>query len=98
MFSDSFAGESVRIVTTSSTIKATKMRLELPEPISQSSAPDLGSKLVGASSVSAAAGPFQFARYRLTEGASRDVQLLVVDSGNVRAAICPTRLSKSSVC
>ncbi len=67
------------------------MRLELPEPISQSSAPDLGSKLVGASSVSTAAGPFQFARYRLTEGASRDVELLVVDSGNVRAAICPTR-------
>lgn len=43
------------------------------------------------SRVEAAGGPFQIARLELTDGPSQHVELLLVDTGRVRAAICPTR-------
>ena len=44
-----------------------------------------------ATRVQSAGGAFALQNYRFTTGKRADVELLVVDSGKVRAAICPTR-------
>lgn len=67
------------------------MQVPLPSPILSSAAPDLTSACEKATSFRAAGGEFRVCRHQLTNGSSRDVELIVVDSGNVRAAICPTR-------
>ncbi|MEZ6135969.1 MAG: aldose 1-epimerase family protein [Pirellulaceae bacterium] len=53
--------------------------------------PRLADRLEHATEFSCSAGTFQLQRFRLTDGPRAGVELLVVDSGRVRAAICPTR-------
>ncbi|MCA9133356.1 MAG: aldose 1-epimerase family protein [Planctomycetales bacterium] len=67
------------------------MRIELPEPICTPAPPDLSLPIAGAARAQVAAGEFQFARVLLSDGPSRNVELLIIDSGTVRVAICPTR-------
>ncbi len=67
------------------------MNVNLPEPQRSATPPDLAKPLKGTSGVKVAAGEFQIGRYVLTDGPSQNVELLVIDTGLVRAAICPTR-------
>lgn len=67
------------------------MQIPLPSPFQSTVAPDLTSKCEKATSFKAAGGEFRVCRHQLTGGASQGVELIVVDSGKVRAAICPTR-------
>ncbi|MCA9135050.1 MAG: hypothetical protein KDA45_17900, partial [Planctomycetales bacterium] len=67
------------------------MRIDLPELQRISTPPDLATPLRQPASVDAAGGQFQIARLQLTDGPSQHVELLLVDTGRVRAAICPTR-------
>jgi galactose mutarotase-like enzyme len=67
------------------------MNVDLPEPVRSTAPPNLAEPLEHGLAVTAAAGTFRVARYVLTDGPSRDVELLVVDTGSVRAALCPTR-------
>lgn len=66
------------------------MRVPLPEPVI-SSAPDLSRPLTDSLSVESAAGSFRIKQLRLNEGPSQGVELLLIESDRVRAAICPTR-------
>ncbi len=67
------------------------MRIELPDPELLRTPPTLDTMPAGTVSHSTASGAFQVGRYRLTDGVWQGVELLVVDAGRVRAAICPTR-------
>lgn len=67
------------------------MIVDLPEPLRVARPPQLTAPLDAAVSVPVAGGQFRLARYLLTDGASQDVELLVVDTGTVRGALCPTR-------
>ena len=67
------------------------MSVKLPEAIEVSTRPDLSQSLTSPTTIQTAGGEFQIQRLRLTDGASCGVELLLVDSGKVRAAICPTR-------
>lgn len=67
------------------------MSTPLTDPMRLSVAPDLSKDLPSPRSAQVAAGTFQYQLYRLSSGASAGVELLVVDTGTVRAAICPTR-------
>ena len=53
--------------------------------------PSLHQPLAKAMQVRCSGGAFKVQRVRLTAGARCGVELLLVDSGSVRAAICPTR-------
>ncbi|QDV28055.1 aldose 1-epimerase family protein [Aureliella helgolandensis] len=67
------------------------MQITLPE-ISPIDGPvDLSKPLADALCVRSAAGEFRIKRVRLSGGLSSGVELILVDNGNVRAAICPTR-------
>ncbi len=67
------------------------MQLDLGEPIQSANPPDLTGPLPDPRVAQTAGGRFQIQRYHLTNGPQSGVELLVVDSGAVRAAICPTR-------
>ncbi|MEO8268591.1 MAG: aldose 1-epimerase family protein [Aureliella sp.] len=67
------------------------MIIELPEPQRTSIPPNLAKPLNAPSRVEAAGGQFHIARLQLTDGTREHVELLLVDTGRVRAAICPTR-------
>lgn len=67
------------------------MSIKLPEAIEVSTCPDLSQPLASPTTIQSAGGEFQIQRLRLMDGASCGVELLLVDSGKVRAAICPTR-------
>lgn len=58
---------------------------ELPIP------PSLATPLLNPTRIACRGGAFYLQRLRLTAGARAGVELLLVDSGSVRAAICPTR-------
>lgn len=66
--------------------------LELPTPLRTVAPPDADLRLPhSAARAACAAGEFRYARLQLSEGASAGVELILVDAGQVRAAICPTR-------
>ncbi len=67
------------------------MRIELPELQRTPTPPNLAKPLSQPSRIEAASGQFQVARLQLSDGPSQHVELLLVDTGRVRAAICPTR-------
>ena len=67
------------------------MHVELPELQRTAGPPDLSQSLPHPQSFPVAGGSFQVSRMLLTDGPSRDVELLLIDTGTVRAAICPTR-------
>lgn len=67
------------------------MNINLPEPQRTADTPNLSQPLDRAAVVKVAAGEFRIARHTLTDGASQNVELIVVDTGVVRAALCPTR-------
>ncbi|GAB5403292.1 MAG: aldose 1-epimerase family protein [Aureliella sp.] len=67
------------------------MQVPLPQPIQSDTAPSLTNACEKATTVASAGGDFCVCRYHLNGGASEGVELIVVDSGQVRAAICPTR-------
>ena len=67
------------------------MNIKLPEAIEVSTRPDLSQSLESPITVQSAGGDFHIQRLRLIDGASCGVELLLVDTGKVRAAICPTR-------
>ncbi len=67
------------------------MQLDLLEAIPSAGPPDLSQPLPQPTEFEADAGTFRVQRYALTDGQRAGVELLVVDSGQVRAAICPTR-------
>jgi galactose mutarotase-like enzyme len=67
------------------------MNINLPELQRTTTAPDLAAPLSQPSRIKAAGGHFEISRLQLTDGPSQQVELLMVDSGRVRAAICPTR-------
>lgn len=67
------------------------MPITLPQPAASATTPDLSLPLTGALAVPCAAGAFQLKRVSLTDGPSQGVELLLVESDRVRAAICPTR-------
>jgi len=68
------------------------MKIEITSTLIVDQPPDLSKPLSSsATRVRSAGGTFAIQKYRLSSGKRADVELLVVDSGNVRAAICPTR-------
>lgn len=67
------------------------MHSNLPEPVEIATVPDLSQPLTAPVQLDTVAGKFGYQRYRLTTGLSEGVELIVVETGNVRAAICPTR-------
>ncbi len=67
------------------------MLVDLPELQRTVGPPDLSQPLPQPQAYSVAGGAFQVSRLLLTDGPRRDVELLLVDTGTVRAAICPTR-------
>ncbi len=68
------------------------MKITIGTPALIDRPPDLSQPLPKtATRVQSAGGQFAFQNYRFTTGKRADVELLVVDSGKVRAAICPTR-------
>ncbi len=67
------------------------MNVNLPEPQRTSSPPNLAQPIDRSTAVKVAAGEFQIARLVLSEGPSQNVELIIVDTGTVRAALCPTR-------
>ncbi|MEM7477655.1 MAG: aldose 1-epimerase family protein [Planctomycetota bacterium] len=67
------------------------MSISLPQPVTLSSPPDLSQPLEGGQRLATAAGDFTISRVELAGGASHGVELLLVQSDRVRAAICPTR-------
>ncbi len=67
------------------------MQVPLPDPIPFDVTPDLSVPCGKSTPIKAAGGEFRVCRHQLTQGASQGVELIVVDSGKVRAAICPTR-------
>ncbi|RMF37130.1 MAG: DUF4432 family protein, partial [Planctomycetota bacterium] len=67
------------------------MRIDLPAPVLLSVPPSLDAMPDGTVSQATASGDFRLGRIRLTDGPWQGVELLVVDAGRLRAAICPTR-------
>lgn len=67
------------------------MRVDLPEPTSVSKVPSIAEALEGAQEIAAAAGKFKCRRVTLTDGPQAGVEVVLIDSGRARAAICPTR-------
>lgn len=67
------------------------MKIASPAPLCAASPPDLTAPLEHSTRIDCADGSFEIARLQLTDGASQGVELWVVDTGLVRAAICPTR-------
>lgn len=68
------------------------MKLELAPPILLEQPTDLSQPLgENATRAKSAGGTFAVQRYRFVSGKREGVELVVVDSGKVRAAICPTR-------
>lgn len=67
------------------------MQIPIPAPILTPNNPDLSTPAEQAVEIPCAAGKFRIARYQLTDGPSQGVELLVIESGRARAAICPTR-------
>jgi Domain of unknown function (DUF4432) len=68
------------------------MKIELPPPTILNATPNLDQRAIGVpTSVRTAGGTFSLFNYQLSGGKRAGVELLVVDSGRVRAAICPTR-------
>jgi galactose mutarotase-like enzyme len=68
------------------------MKIELAPPVTIDLPPNLAHELPeSATRAKAAAGTFSLQRYQFASGKRAGVELLVVDSGKVRAAICPTR-------
>ena len=68
------------------------MKLELAPPVLLDQPADLAQPLgETATRAKSAGGTFAVQRYRFTSGKREGVELVVVDSGKVRAAICPTR-------
>lgn len=67
------------------------MNVNLPDPQYSSASPNLAQSLERPTPVKVAGGEFQLSRLRLTDGSSHGVELLMIDSGSLRAAICPTR-------
>ncbi len=68
------------------------MKIELAQPILLERPADLAQSLPdSATRAKSAGGTFAVQRYRFTAGKREGVELVVVDSGKVRAAICPTR-------
>ncbi len=70
----------------------TNMKLELAPPLLVEQPADLSLPLgETATRAKSAGGTFAVQRYRFTSGKREGVELVVIDSGKVRAAICPTR-------
>ncbi len=68
------------------------MQLKLGSPLILEQPADLAQPLGdSATRVRSASGTFAVQRYRFDSGKREGVELVVVDSGKVRAAICPTR-------
>ncbi|MCA9192296.1 MAG: aldose 1-epimerase family protein [Planctomycetales bacterium] len=67
------------------------MLIQLPPPTSVLEPPDIQSPLTQPMVVTAPAGSFHLKRVVLEDGPRAGVELLYVDTGRVRAAICPTR-------
>lgn len=67
------------------------MNIDLPAPERRKQPPQMDEAMPSSRSVETARGDFQLAHYELTDGPQAGVELLVIDSGRVRAAICPTR-------
>ncbi len=68
------------------------MKLELGQPLLVEQPADLAQPLGdSATRAKSASGTFEVQRYRFTKGKREGTELVVVDSGKVRAAICPTR-------
>ena len=68
------------------------MKLELGQPLLVEQPADLAQPLGdSATRAKTASGTFAVQRYRFSSGKREGVELVVVDSGKVRAAICPTR-------
>ena len=67
------------------------MPTNLPVATPASSPPDLSQSLEGATKFSCAAGSFGVKRIELGNGPSAGVELLLVETDRIRAAICPTR-------
>ncbi|MCA9130791.1 MAG: aldose 1-epimerase family protein [Planctomycetales bacterium] len=67
------------------------MKVDLPHAIQLSDPPDLSLPLPNPTRVSSAAGDFLVSNVLLSGGMRTGVNLIIIDSGAVRAAICPTR-------
>jgi galactose mutarotase-like enzyme len=67
------------------------MKLNEIETLDVSVPPQISQPLPKPTTAKSAAGSFQLQRFRLSDGPQAGVELLVVDSGRVRVAICPTR-------
>ncbi len=68
------------------------MIIRLPEPIQLADPPDLHRfDFTSSAKANVAAGSFRIQPLMLTDGPKAGVELLIVDTGRVRAAICPTR-------
>ncbi|HBE67445.1 MAG TPA: DUF4432 domain-containing protein [Planctomycetaceae bacterium] len=67
------------------------MRIPLPEAVLVDGTPDLSQPLAGGTQVETAGGNFTVSNILLTTDVSEGVQLLIIESDRVRAAICPTR-------
>ena len=64
--------------------------MPLPKLETVAAVPSL-EKSIGGQALSSAAGNFRVRRLRLDEGPSQGVEMLLVETDRVRAAICPTR-------
>ena len=67
------------------------MSSKLPEALELASPPDLSQPLKNPTRAKTAAGEFGYQRVRLADGLSEGVELLLIETDQVRAAICPTR-------
>lgn len=67
------------------------MKIETPAAQHAATPPDLTNPLTHPTRIDVAGGSFEITRLLLTDGASQGVELWLVDTGRVRAAICPTR-------
>ena len=67
------------------------MNVLLPEPQCVAAAPELSQPLTNPTRIQVAAGEFLISRLRLGDGPSQGVELILIDTGSTRAAICPTR-------
>lgn len=67
------------------------MSSHLPEALELASPPDLSQPLSNPTKAQTAAGEIGYQRVRLQNGLSAGVELILVETDQVRAAICPTR-------
>lgn len=67
------------------------MSSNLPEALELASPPDLSQPLSNPTKAKTAAGAIGYQRVVLTEGLSAGIELILVETDQVRAAICPTR-------